>query len=407
MSTSKVPLDQVAYTNIDRQRVLRTLKPGVHDNEPLRRNSLKSGRILNDVQHRPRSGSRSNIPVLPSLRSGSTAQNNKRRPSDAAKLLQDTNLPSTLHYRGSDGASPHYPHISSLYFNRAQPAFSAAGQGDTPFANTISITSQSTPRTTGLSLLRRISDGCPAGMSNSPRIIDPQKTPIQQPSTPVGFALPGPRYSRSRATSGSSSGSSTYVRKYKYNPPNAGDQHISPGSSDSASVTVTTTTNARASPLASLVSGAAASNEQSNLQNMKTDSCVSAPKDKEKIKRSSTAISKRCVYGKPLVTIDDVCEVDRMFRKLEASCAAQSIPPVVETVDDAANIPAKVLSTVDSRSSIDPVRALRVNLADSSDDTSDDNGPSSALTRNPRSKSCINASRKSEHLTIFLGTRKG
>lgn len=401
MSTSKAPLDQVAYTNIDRQRVLRTLKPGVHDNEPLRRNSLKSGRILNDIQHQPRSGSRSNVPVLPSLRSGSTIHNNKRRSSDAVKLLQDTNLPPTLYYRGSDGTSSHPSHISTLHFNRAQPTQHAPCQGDSALANIISIAGQSTPRATGISSLRRTSDGCPVGMCNSPWMLDPQKTPVQQSPAPTGFALPGPRYSRSRATSGSSSGSSTYVRKYRYKPPNTGD-HTSPGSSDSASVT--TATNARASPLASLVTGTTAvSNDHSDHQDLKADYCISTTK--EKTKRSSTAISKHCAYGKPLVTIDDICEVDRMFHKLEASCAPHSIPPIIKPANDSVNTPGKFLSIANSRESIDHIKALRLNLATSSD-SSDDNDISLPLAKNARSKSCATGNYKGDHLTIFLGARK-
>ena len=401
MSISKVPLEQLAYTNIDRQRVLRTLKSGVHENEFLRRDSLTSDRIFNDPQHQPRSGSRSNVPVLPSLRSGSSVQNNKRRPSDAMRLLPNSNLPSTLHYRGSEGAPVHSPHLASLYVHRTQATPAAVNLGDSPSVNPLSMAGQSTPRTAGRSSLRRVSDGCPTGASNSPRVQDLQRTPVQQPLTPINFTLPGPRYNRSRATSGSSSGSSTYIRKYKYNPPTAGDQGISPGSSDSASMTAATTT--RASPLTSLVSTAVADSSP-ELKEARSTCFGSALKEKEQIKRSSTTMTKRCAYGKPLVTIDDICEMDRMFH--DASCTTQTIPPVGKELPDAASIQGKLLSTAESHSSIDQVKALRLDLIDSSDN-SDDNDPVPTLTGNTRSRSCITAGRQSEYLTIFLGARKG
>lgn len=403
MSTPKVPLEQIAYTNVDRQKVLRALKPGVHENESLRRNSLKSGRVFNDVQHQSRSESRSNVPVLPSLRSGSLVQNNKRRASDAARLLQNANPSSALHYRGSEGTSAYSPHISSLYIHRPQNVLPATNQGDSPFINTTSMVGQPTPRTAERSSLKRVSEGYSTGVSSSPRIQDIHKTPIQQPLTPINFSLPGPRYSRSRATSGSSSGSSTCIRKYKYNPPNIGDQSASLGSSDNASMATTTTI--RTSPLTSLVSGAV-TNCSPELQEIAGIPFGSVPKEKEQVKRSSTTINKRCAYGKPLVTIDDICEVDRMFHMLEASCAVHTNPSVTKESKEFVHNQGRLPSTAGSQSSIDQVKALRLNLVDSSD-SSNDNDPAPILTGNARSKSCNIANNTSEYLTIFLGTRKG
>lgn len=396
MSTPKVPLEQITYTNVDRQKVLRALKPGVHENEPLRRNSLKSGRVFNDVQHQSRSGSRSNVPVLPSLRSGSLVQNNKRRASDAAGLLQNSNLSSALHYRSSEEASGYSPHISSLYLHRPQNVLPVTNYSDPPSVSTTLIAGQSTPRTTERSSLKRISEGYSAGVSSSPRIQPVHKTPIQQPLTPINFSLPGPRYSRSRATSGSSSGSSTCIRKYKYNPPSIGDQSASLGSSDNTSMAAAATV--RTSPLTSLVSSAMA-NCSPELQVIAGTPFGSVPKEKEQVKRSSTTITKRCAYGKPLVTIDDICEVDRMFHTLETPGAIHTTSSVIK---ESKGLP----STADSRSSIDQVKALRLNLVGSSD-SSNDNDPAPILTGNARSKSCTAVNNTSEYLTIFLGARKG
>ena len=51
----------------------------------------------------------------------------------------------------------------------------------------------------------------------------------------------------------------------------------------------------------------------------------------------------------------------------DASCTTQTIPPVGKELPDAASIQGKLLSTAESHSSIDQVKALRLDLIDSSD----------------------------------------